>query len=208
MLLLCIIIGRLPYIAPELRQGVYSEKSDVFSLGVIMWQLISQITFPSPEVLLDAPEIYRIEWLPGVPTWYLELTMACLEPRPENRPDAEEIGLLARKFAAAGPRPQSDDQDWITYVKRRREACQKHQLDYKRRSHSANPSSTSNGLTVAGTPGQELSMAGTAAADDDEDGASASRLYTLRNLPSTESIFNLPFHRRLFDPVNISPDHF
>ncbi|ORZ23147.1 kinase-like domain-containing protein [Absidia repens] len=204
--------GRLPYIAPELRQGVYTEKSDVFSLGVIMWQLISQITFPSPEVLLDAPEIYRIEWLPGVPTWYLELTMACLEPRPENRPDAEEIGLLARKFAAAGPRPQSDDQDWIAYVKRRREACKQHQLDYKRRSHSADSSSTINGLTTSVNAGQELYMTSATAtafaADDDDDGAGASRLYTLRNLPSTEPLFNLPFHRRLFDPVNISPDHF
>ncbi|KAI9302647.1 kinase-like domain-containing protein [Cunninghamella echinulata] len=192
--------GRFPYIATELRQGVYTEKSDVFSLGVIMWQLISRINFPSPEVILDAPEIYRIEWVPGIPTWYFELIMACLEPKPENRPDAEEIGLIARKYAASEQRTSPDDQDWVNYVNRRREACKRHQESYKQRLHHHNVNGTLT-YSNAGHEQQQISNLN----EDEETGAS--RLYTFRNLPSNESIFNLPFHHRAFDPSRISVEN-
>lgn len=110
--------GRLPYIAPEVAQGEYTEKSDVYSLGIIMWQLISGVLFPSPEVLLASPELYSIEWVPGVCQWYQQVTMACLEPQPENRPTAEEIGLILRK---AGNVSSSSPTDWKAYVTKRQE---------------------------------------------------------------------------------------
>ena len=118
--------GRIPYIAPEVARGEYTEKSDVYSLGIIMWQLISGVIFPSPEVLRDAPDLYRIEWVPGISRWYQEVTMACLEPLPENRPSAEEIGLIMRKIATPTHEMAPLDDGWRDYVKNRRQKCQYH----------------------------------------------------------------------------------
>lgn len=62
--------GRVPYIAPEVRRGLYTVKSDVYSLGIILWQLVSKVLFPGTDVLFDEPGIYRIEPVPGVPKWF------------------------------------------------------------------------------------------------------------------------------------------
>ncbi|KAI8078831.1 kinase-like domain-containing protein [Halteromyces radiatus] len=113
------VYGRLPYVAPEVRRGQYSQKSDIYSLGIIIWQLVSKVIFPSPDVLLEGhnyknnhdddgdddddrkkeqrrwrrPEshVYRIDPVPGVPSWYTNLYVACLEPLPQHRPTAQEI---------------------------------------------------------------------------------------------------------------------
>ncbi|KAL0089426.1 kinase-like domain-containing protein [Phycomyces blakesleeanus] len=112
--------GRIPYIAPEVRQGIYTEKSDVYSLGIMMWQLISGINFPDPEILLSNTNVYRIERIPGVPRWYQDLIIACLEPHPNNRPTSEEVGNITRRFADS----ESDARispEWMAYVVRRRD---------------------------------------------------------------------------------------
>jgi hypothetical protein len=139
-----------------------------------MWQLISGVIFPpSPDVLLEASHIYRIEWVPGVSRWYQELTMACLEPNPEHRPSAEEIGLIARKIAVSCQH-QEPDQSWISYVVNR-QAKTKFHID-KWLDHQ----------DLKGT-------------------ATASRVYTLDELPNTDALLNhVPFHCRHFDPDNIS----
>lgn len=105
----------MPYIAPEVARGEYTEKSDVYSLGVIMWQLISGVLFPPPHVLIDFPDLYKIEWVPGICQWYQQVTMACLEPLPENRPTAEEIGLIIRKAVNT----DSSHKDWRAYLNNR-----------------------------------------------------------------------------------------
>lgn len=120
-------IGRVPYIAPEVRKGIYTEKSDVYSLGIIMWQLISGVIFPTPEIVATAPDLYRFEWVPGVSRWYQEVTMACLEPLPENRPTAEEIGLIMRKIASTTTDTALADEGWRAYVNSRRLKCDSHQ---------------------------------------------------------------------------------
>ncbi|KAI8047154.1 kinase-like domain-containing protein [Gilbertella persicaria] len=108
--------GRIPYIAPEVQHGIYTEKSDVYSLGIIMWQLISGVLFPSPERIEQSPEQYRIEPIPGIPSAYQMICLACLEPVPEHRPTAEEIGSLLRKMATVNT---PLDPSWLDYVKRR-----------------------------------------------------------------------------------------
>ncbi|KAI9481708.1 MAG: kinase-like domain-containing protein [Benjaminiella poitrasii] len=122
--------GRVPYIAPEVEKGVYTEKSDVYSFGMIMWQLVSGVIFPTPEIIATAPDLYRIEWVPGVSRWYQEVTMACLEPFPENRPKAEEIYLLLRKIAATTSKTALADEGWRSYVNSRRQKCEQHQQHF------------------------------------------------------------------------------
>ncbi|KAI8073152.1 kinase-like domain-containing protein [Gongronella butleri] len=93
------VYGRLPYVAPEIRRGQYTQKSDIYSLGIIIWQLVSKVIFPSPDVLLDGladpahPEshVYRIDPVPGLPAWYTNLYVSCLEILPQHRPTAQEI---------------------------------------------------------------------------------------------------------------------
>lgn len=192
------LVGRLPYIAPEVRKGLFSEKSDIYALGVIMWQLVSGITFPSPEIILADPTVYRIEWIPGVPRWYLELAMACLEPRPENRPDAEEIGLIARKFAVS---PHSPDMlvhhdDWTAYASRRRDEERSHRQRVSPSSPSRTPLDANSLLRVRSPPGN--------AGDEN---MTASRVYALRSLPSLENMINMPFHHRPFDAAVLSDDY-
>ncbi|KAI8981924.1 kinase-like domain-containing protein [Mycotypha africana] len=118
--------GRVPYIAPEVKKGIYTEKSDVYSFGILMWQLVSGVIFPTPEIIESAPDLYRIEWVPGVSRWYQEVTMACLEPYPENRPTAEEIHLIASKIAASTSKTALADEGWRAYVRSRRQKCESH----------------------------------------------------------------------------------
>lgn len=169
-----------------------------------MWQLISGVVFPSPEVFLDAEDVYRIEWVPGVPRWYQELTMACLEPCPEHRPLAEEVGLIARKFAVS---PQSEQmrvhqKDWIAYATRRREACQAHQQRWSNKGTSATSAATSantgSGGDLIPTRNKE---------EDDMMMMTPSRVYEFRNLPSLDTLINLPFHHRPFDAADLSGEY-
>ncbi|KAI8387942.1 kinase-like domain-containing protein [Radiomyces spectabilis] len=195
--------GRIPYIAPEVRQGTYTEKSDVYSLGIIMWQLVSGVVFPSPEVIFDAPDVYRLEWVPGVPRWYQELTMACLEPRPENRPDAEVVGLIARKYAVSSPQLKLDE-DWTAYVMRRREQCQSHRRRWLMSTQPIN-GEDSNGNTVSLISQTAASgKSNSSDAETEDEMMTASRVFTLRQLPLSESLINMPFHHRPFDEQHLA----
>ncbi|KAI9492871.1 kinase-like domain-containing protein [Zychaea mexicana] len=198
--------GRIPYIAPEVREGIYTEKSDVYSLGIIMWQVVSGIEFPSPELLFDAPDVYRVEWIPGVPEWYQELMMACLEPRPENRPTAEEIGLIMRKYAVStqSDKMQVHQQDWVAYATRRRTECKVHQERWASsqtpsyvngdRYRFNNESGEPEAVTMSSKNEKEIQM------------MTASRVYAFRSLPCTEFV-SLPFHQRPFDATNWSDEN-
>ncbi|KAG2219439.1 hypothetical protein INT45_002324 [Circinella minor] len=199
--------GRIPYIAPEVREGIYTEKSDVYSLGILMWQMVSGVEFPSPELLFDAPKVYKIEWVPGVPTWYQELMMACLEPDPTKRPNAEEIGLILRKYAVF---PQSEkmqvhQKDWVAYATRRRIECKQHQELW---ASNQNPSSYVNGDRYRFSSTTTTTTTATATSKDEKEiqMMTASRVYAFRSLPSTEPFIQLPFRGRIFDASNWSDE--
>eukprot|EP00878_Enallax_costatus_P013407 GHUV01014019.1.p1 GENE.GHUV01014019.1~~GHUV01014019.1.p1 ORF type:complete len:510 (+),score=243.60 GHUV01014019.1:621-2150(+) len=96
--------GTLPYMAPELVADPerVSEKADVWSLGVVMWEMLTrEIPFQeyAPQQILmglmcgnlhlDIPEWCEPEWR--------GLLEACLEPNPSNRPSMRE---LARQLEA------------------------------------------------------------------------------------------------------------
>lgn len=177
------VYGRLPYIAPELRQGIYTEKSDIYSLGVIIWQLVSKVIFPSPEVLLDSSSnnneeeeeenVYRIEPVPGVPEWYQKLYVACLEPRPENRPDANEIIEALQPIHQNLEYSVPLDPRVTEYIVARRAEMADHIRTYQKAKGAISTSTT--------------------------------RLYTLTSLPTTSHLVLLPFTNMRFSAVWAPP---
>ncbi|KAI8097806.1 kinase-like domain-containing protein [Gilbertella persicaria] len=168
------VYGRLPYIAPELRQGIYTEKSDIYSLGVIIWQLVSKVIFPSPDVLLNGHKgseehVYRIEIVPGLPEWYQKLYIACLEPKPEHRPDAIEICQALQPIHNALDYSVPLDRRVTEYIVARRAEVADHLRTYAKVKGSVSGSTT--------------------------------RLYTLSNLPSTQPFVLLPFENAPFHTI-------
>ncbi|RHZ59700.1 hypothetical protein Glove_362g36 [Diversispora epigaea] len=90
------IYGNLPYIAPELLcKKDYTTKSDMYSFGIIMWEVITGETpFSDHEFNSDSelalaiingcrPKIYKY-----IPYEYATLMKQCWDANPDNRPDA------------------------------------------------------------------------------------------------------------------------
>lgn len=168
------VYGRLPYIAPELRQGIYTEKSDIYSLGVIIWQLVSKVIFPSPDVLLDGQRrgeehVYRIEPVPGLPDWYEKLYVACLEPKPENRPNASQISQALQMIHGALEFSVPLEGSVTEYIVARRAEVADHLRTFAK----------VKGIVSAST----------------------TRLYTLSNLPCTQFFISLRFKNDVFQNV-------
>ncbi|KAI8582448.1 hypothetical protein K450DRAFT_227223 [Umbelopsis ramanniana AG] len=85
------VYGRLPYLAPEAveRNAVPNLTWDIYAFGVIMWQMVSRVVFP-PNQYLDK-EVYQINRVPGVPEWYEQLYIACMDKDPSKRPTLDKI---------------------------------------------------------------------------------------------------------------------
>jgi serine/threonine protein kinase len=86
------IYGVIPYIAPEIFKGsAFSKKSDIYSLGMIMWELTTGCK-PFANVEHDHILIYKI--IDGVrpritkdtPQCYADLMKRCWDPDPKKRP--------------------------------------------------------------------------------------------------------------------------
>ncbi|GES87707.1 kinase-like domain-containing protein [Rhizophagus clarus] len=89
--------GVLPYIAPEiLREQAYTKASDIYSFGIIMYEIICGLP-PFHDVSHD--EILAIKICKGlrprfnikVPQLIIRLIKSCLDANPLKRPKAEEI---------------------------------------------------------------------------------------------------------------------
>ncbi|CAG8527876.1 7456_t:CDS:2 [Cetraspora pellucida] len=93
------IYGNLPYIAPEvLHNNSYTIKSDIYSLGMIMWEISSgmqpfydQMKKPDNELALDIINGMRPKVVDGTPPDYADLMIKCWDACPKNRPDAKTI---------------------------------------------------------------------------------------------------------------------
>lgn len=108
--------GRHPYIAPEIPTMGHSTASDVFALGIILWQLVSRVTFPD-NALLDR-HIHRIEFVPGMLDGLWNLIKSCLSYHPSQRPSAEDIlSQLTQLHSMYGENYISDET--IDYINHR-----------------------------------------------------------------------------------------
>ena len=94
-------VGTPTYMAPErLRQGTYDGRSDVYSVGVMLYQMLSgRPPFESPsqsylEIVLghlnQAPPSLR-ERRPSIPESVAQVVMRTLEKDPQNRPTARQL---------------------------------------------------------------------------------------------------------------------
>lgn len=83
------LCGRWPYVAPEVVQTGLSTAADMYALGIILWQLVSRVTFPG-DALVD-PDVYRIEPIPHVLPEYETIYTDCLNRDPAKRPNAYTI---------------------------------------------------------------------------------------------------------------------
>ncbi|KAF7730410.1 hypothetical protein EC973_002216 [Apophysomyces ossiformis] len=82
--------GRWPYVAPETVAGqTLTTAADIYALGIILWQLVSRVTFPD-DTLVD-PFVYRVEPIPGVMTEWEDLYTDCLNTDPTRRPNAYTV---------------------------------------------------------------------------------------------------------------------
>ncbi|RHZ48706.1 hypothetical protein Glove_543g49 [Diversispora epigaea] len=91
------IYGNLPYIAPEVLCGeIYTKKSDIYSLSIIMWEVITGETPLDDyehdlELTLDIVKGCRPKIYEYIPHEYATLMKQCWDANPDNRPDAQTV---------------------------------------------------------------------------------------------------------------------
>ncbi|KAF9375935.1 hypothetical protein BGX21_003653 [Mortierella sp. AD011] len=117
------LFGVVPYVAPERMQNptiTYNAKCDIYSLGVILWEL-SSCVIPFEAQLQDVMLAVNIiagvreKTVPGTAVEYEMLYRRCWDGLPQNRPQmeivlSELVELLAAEQAnprPADPRPRS-----------------------------------------------------------------------------------------------------
>ncbi|RHZ59648.1 hypothetical protein Glove_362g51 [Diversispora epigaea] len=91
------IYGNLPYIAPEVIRGeIYTTKSDIYSMGILMWEVITGKTpFDNyehdSELTLDIVKGCRPKIYEYIPHEYITLMKQCWDANSDNRPDIYTI---------------------------------------------------------------------------------------------------------------------
>jgi serine/threonine protein kinase len=115
--------GRWPYVAPEVISTGLSTAADMYALGIILWQLVSRVTFPD-NALVD-PSVYRIEPIPGILEEWESLYIDCLHTDPDKRPNAYTMYRRLTQLAARQQQSPTPLSTMTTdYMKARRSEIQ------------------------------------------------------------------------------------
>src|SRR5437016_4007127 len=94
----------MPYLAPEVLSGKpYTQESDIYSLGMIMWEHTSgkkpfHDRSHNHGLVIDILEGKRPEITEDTPEFYADLMKKCWDADSENRPTAEEIWKCLWKY--------------------------------------------------------------------------------------------------------------
>jgi serine/threonine protein kinase len=89
--------GSPAYMAPEVYMGHYDEKCDVYSFGMVLWEMLTQ-----ERVFADIPNLQKLMFAvveegrrpalpPNTPTSLRNLITACWDASPAKRPSFKEI---------------------------------------------------------------------------------------------------------------------
>ncbi|TBR25601.1 serine/threonine protein kinase [bacterium] len=104
------VVGTPAYMAPEAEQGLVTQVSDVFSLGVCLYEMATG-RLPYPGDATTAAKLARqyvkasVEG-PGLPPGLDDLLADCLDPDPGTRlPSAKEFSRRLDALVASPPRP-------------------------------------------------------------------------------------------------------
>eukprot|EP00198_Chlamydomonas_reinhardtii_P013416 XP_001702753.1 predicted protein [Chlamydomonas reinhardtii] len=90
--------------APEVIMGRWLKASDVFSFGMLLWQLVTSEPIPYgkltvPQILLGVSQgTLTPEWPASTHPALVRLGRACLAPSPEKRPSFEAIVKVLTKI--------------------------------------------------------------------------------------------------------------
>ncbi|RIB18394.1 kinase-like domain-containing protein, partial [Gigaspora rosea] len=94
--------GVPPYIAPEIFEGKpYTKKSDIYSLGIIMWEIASGMppfydqNMDKYQLPLEIIKGKRPRIINGTPPEYVDLMIKCWDKDPDKRPEA---GIIMKKM--------------------------------------------------------------------------------------------------------------
>jgi serine/threonine protein kinase len=91
------VYGVLPFAAPEiLRGGPYTPASDVYSLGMLIWQLASgrppfYDRAHDIHLAIDICNRIRPKVINGIPDCYQKFMDSCWNDDPEQRPSSSEV---------------------------------------------------------------------------------------------------------------------
>lgn len=100
-------VGPLKWMAPEsIQEKVYSKKSDVWSYGVVIWEVFSRSN-PWPDMtpvqaaMLVVYEKKHLSPPPNAPPFFQNLMLSCFALDPRQRPEFDDIinefGSLSRQ---------------------------------------------------------------------------------------------------------------